>query len=102
MKRHARRSGKESGQKAAMLRRCGEEQFRALAENTFDIVCELDTAGRCIASGQNCGRVLGMSAEEIKGKSLFECVNPADRDAVAAQFNAVMAGRPGESVEFRC
>jgi diguanylate cyclase (GGDEF)-like protein/PAS domain S-box-containing protein len=80
------------------LRR-SEARYRTLAEHTFDLVCELDSAGRFSYASPNFKDILGYEPEELIGESPFDLMYPDDRDRVFGQFASALAedSPPGTS-----
>lgn len=82
-------------------RRRTEAQFRALIENTHDVVSVVDPDGTCRYASPSAERVLGYDRSELAGRSAFELIHPADREAVRSEFRSVVeTGDPGRA-EFR-
>ena len=59
-----------------------EERYRALMENSYDLICEVDAQVRFSYLSPNYREVLGYAPEELLGTSLFEGVHPDDREMV--------------------
>jgi PAS domain S-box-containing protein len=79
-----------------------EERFRALIENSSDMVAVLGPEGFVRYASPSACRILGYSAEEIVGKSVFELVHPGDRRAVTAAWNRWNQGtQSGVPTELR-
>lgn len=79
-----------------------EELFRALMENTLDLVTILDAQGIIRYANPAMSRLLGFSAAERTGVFAFDLVHPDDLAAVLAEFQQVAStGRPGSAVEVR-
>ncbi len=73
-----------------------EESFRALVENTYDLICEVDQDARFIYVSPNYAAVLGLAPAELLGHSVLERVHPEDQPAVTAHF-----GKQAGQVVFR-
>jgi two-component system, cell cycle sensor histidine kinase and response regulator CckA len=85
----------------AMLCR-SEEGFRALVENSSDLIGLLDLQGRVLFANSTSTRVLGYAADELVGRDAFSFVHPDDRPMVIKRFEDCVA-QPGEvfTVAFR-
>jgi PAS domain S-box-containing protein len=79
---------------AAERLRESERRFRALAENSSDLVVLTDAAGHFRYLGPSVGRILGFQPEELIGRDGLAPVHRADRDRVRAAY-AELARRPG-------
>ena len=82
--------------------RASEANYRALAENTSDLVLETDIDGHFTFASPSYKDVLGYDPNELLGTSIFDLVHPEDHPAVMEEFTrAVSTGSPGRAV-FRC
>lgn len=83
------------------LRR-SEIYFRALIENSLDIISVLDFDGVVRFQSQSIERILGYGTTELVGRNAFDLVHPDDRDRVVSVFGRLVQA-PGtvESTEFR-
>jgi len=72
--------------------RYSETRYRALAENTYDLICELDQEGRYVHLSPNYPEVLGYAFDELLGRSAFELLHPDDLPGVLMEF-AKQAGK---------
>ena len=79
-----------------------ELRFRALIENSADMIEILDSNGIIRYASPSHRNVLGYEPEELLGRNAFGFVNPADVDKVRQTF-AQAVGDPGKShaVTFR-
>ncbi len=59
-----------------------EKRFRALIENSSDVITLLDADGRIIYTSPSLGRVLGYALEDYVGRWLSDFVHPRDVDAI--------------------
>lgn len=79
-----------------------EEHFRALIENTVDIILVLDYDATIVFAGPSVDRGLGYQPSELEGTNFFELVDP---DEVTGHFQRFLeqVKQPGEqpSVEMR-
>ena len=89
-------------QRAGEALRGTEERFRALIENTNDIITILDRNGVILYESPPIERVLGYTQKELIGKSAFDLVHSDDRGCLLAVFTRV-AQKSGDSArsEFR-
>src|SRR5262249_15473695 len=79
-----------------------EERFRALIENSSDMVAVLGPEGFVRYASPSACRILGYSSEELVGKLVFELVHPVDARAVTAAWNRWNQGtQPGVPPELR-
>jgi PAS domain S-box-containing protein len=67
-----------------------EKKYRALAENTNDVIYVVDVEGRLAYVSPQAKRY-GFDPEELVGKTILDVVDPRDRDLVAADFGRTMA-----------
>lgn len=79
-----------------------EEYFRALTENSNDIITVLDADGTIRYESASVERVLGWRPEELEGRSVFDFVHPEDLAALADAFGERLQNPQDRgSVEFR-
>ena len=79
-----------------------EARYRALAENAFDLVCELDSQGRFAYVSPNFKDVLGYEPETLLGQSPFALIHDDDRERVFQQFaEAISEQAPPGTSTFR-
>jgi PAS domain S-box-containing protein len=84
------------------LRR-SEERFRALVENSYEVIGQIDRESRWIYASHSVLRILGYTVHEIlETKRFGERIHPEDIDAVLENFRAIL-GIPDRAVtmEFR-
>lgn len=74
--------------------RKSEERFRALVENSSDVVSLLDALGTITYVSQSIRQVLGHAPEELAGKHLFHLLHPEDIPA-AQQVISDCLNQPG-------
>jgi PAS domain S-box-containing protein len=83
-------------------RRQREQRFRALVEESNDIVSIIDADGRVNYQSPSLKRVLGRDPEEMAGDTVWEYIHPDDRDRVRETFEEWVANpTTPESVEYR-
>lgn len=68
-----------------------ERRFRALIENSDDMVSMVDASGKNIYSSPACERILGYTNEEYSSKSEFEYIHPDDVAAVVDKFSQILS-----------
>ncbi len=86
----------QEAQRQAEALRSSEERFRALAENTYDLLCEIDREGRFVYISPNYPEVTGFTSEDLLNRSVFDFIHPDDLPTVLAVF-----GDPTARVAFR-
>ena len=82
------------------LRR-NEERFRALVENSSDVILLLRPDGTIHYSTAAAFPILGYAAGENVGKSIFDLIHPDDQPR-ARQLFADLMRRPGHKVRLEC
>jgi two-component system, cell cycle sensor histidine kinase and response regulator CckA len=75
---------------AEAARRASDDRFRALVENSYDVLMLLDEQGRLTYITPAAARVLGWHPESMLGQSVFESVHPEDVDLANARFAEAM------------
>jgi PAS domain S-box-containing protein len=78
-----------------------EARYRALAENAFDLVCELDSAGRFAYASPNFESVLGYSPVDLIGRVAFELIHPGDQERVVQEYAGAIADPASGTITFR-
>ena len=79
--------------------RDSEERYRAIVENTYDLICETTQRGEFLYLSPNFREVLGYEPQELRGRNLYHWIHPADVPAAKAEFErAIESGKPGEAV----
>lgn len=66
--------------------RDSEERYRAIAEHTYDLICETSATGRFLYASPNYTEVLGYEPGDLIGRSVFDYIHPEDLPAVLATF----------------
>ena len=78
------------------------ETFRALTEESADIVSLLDASGRLIFNSAASARISGFSPEELEGVDTFDYIHPEDRDAVRREMDKMLSTPGGRiTVQYR-
>ncbi|MBI4203794.1 MAG: PAS domain S-box protein [Betaproteobacteria bacterium] len=79
-----------------------ETYFRALIENSNDVIIVVNAEGTVKYESQGVERVLGYSAAERTGRSSFELVHPDDIAKVRGGYQRILRGEAQHiAVEFR-
>jgi PAS domain S-box-containing protein len=77
-----------------------EVRYRAIFQNTSDIIWVLDREGRSIYTSPSSERILGYLDGSLVGKDPLEFIHPKDRDRIKADLSAVYekknTGTPSE------
>ncbi len=72
-----------------------ERLFRLLAENMTDIILLQDPAGDVLYASPSCERVLGIDADALKGRNLFERLHPSDEERLRrGAHQHMLEGKP--------
>jgi PAS domain S-box-containing protein len=88
--------------KAERSLRESEEKFRALIQNSFDIVHILDGEGKIVFETSSTERVLGYPPGFMPGKTVFDFIHPDDRARVREDLGEVIGNtNPNIPTEFR-
>lgn len=79
------------------------EQYRALIEQTSDVITVVGANGAIQYQSPSSEPVKGWEPEELVGEQILEYVHPDDRSRVAEEFSALTVenGRLDEEIEFR-
>lgn len=76
-----------------------EKRYRAIMENAYDLIAEVDEKGQFLYVSPNFKEVLGYTHKDLLGTNIFVPVHPEDRPAVIAEFQRGMAAEgSGQSV----
>jgi len=65
-----------------------QERYRAIVENTYDLICELAQDAQYVYLSPNYPEVLGYMPSELLGRNALDLVHPTDLPAVVAAFNS--------------
>ncbi|AUV81545.1 PAS domain-containing sensor histidine kinase [Salinigranum rubrum] len=84
-------------------RRRTEEEFRALIENSRDLITVVAPDGTRVYCAPSFERTLGHDPEEMIGREAFELLHPDDRDEIRRLFERLLADEQGtqERAEYR-
>src|SRR6266566_560862 len=77
--------------------RASEERFRALVENSSDGLLLLDREGRVTYTTASSERQVGWKPDQMIGRSVFDFLDPEDRDAVGVRMGEALR-HPGRVV----
>ena len=77
--------------------RASEERFRALVENSSDALLLIDADGRITYVSPSSERHLGWTPEQTVGQSIFDFIQPDDRELLRARI-AETRGHPGKTI----
>ena len=87
--------------KAENALRISEEYFRALTDNSQDIITVLDINGNIRFESPSIERVLGYKPEEMINNNVFSYIHPDDLEKVGNVFQQTLAENMPAKVEFR-
>ena len=63
-----------------------EKRYRAIMDNAYDLIAEVDEAGTFLYASPNFKEVLGYSGRGLVGSTIFNFVHPQDLERVTAEF----------------
>jgi len=78
-----------------------ERFYRALVEQTRDLITVVDRHGTILFKNRSTERTLGYTATELVGRNVFEFIHPDDLPRVRAAFEQALLGEPGPAIEHR-
>jgi len=67
--------------------RDSEQLYRAIVENAYDLIIEINSQGTCNYVSPNCEAVLGYDSTDMLGKSFFDFVYPEERQTLTESFH---------------
>ncbi|MEE8126839.1 MAG: PAS domain S-box protein [Nitrospirales bacterium] len=70
-----------------------EKRYRAIMENAYDLIAEVDASAKFLYASPNFQEVLGYPAGELVGSNIFSFVHPEDRSCIIAEFEKGMQER---------
>ncbi|HNY13373.1 MAG TPA: PAS domain S-box protein, partial [Candidatus Wallbacteria bacterium] len=88
-------------QKAQEALREREERYRALAENTYDLICEVDIDGKYLYMSPNNKEILGYDIYEMIGRYYFDFIHPDDVDNVRDIFRRGFKNVKGDEITYK-
>ncbi|RYG69653.1 diguanylate cyclase, partial [bacterium] len=68
------------------------ERYRAIADSSFDLICELDAEGQFVYLSPSFGTTTGLELGQLSGTPFFERVHPEDHQQLIAEFTAALSG----------
>lgn len=77
------------------------ERYRAIADSSFDLVCELDSEGQFVYVSPAFGVSTGLDVTALQGAVLFDHVPEEDRAALITEYTAALAGTRVGRAEHR-
>ncbi len=78
-----------------------EERFRTLAENTLEIIGELDKKGRVLYTSPNITEFTGYEQEELVGHNFLKLLHPKDRRRIIVEYSRGVESKEAFHMEFR-
>jgi diguanylate cyclase (GGDEF)-like protein/PAS domain S-box-containing protein len=84
----------------SLLRKRMDARFQALVQHSSDAVLVLDAGGRVDYATPSTVGILGVSPDELHGRSFIELVQEYDRPRVAHALDAPQADGPVQPLEF--
>jgi two-component system, cell cycle sensor histidine kinase and response regulator CckA len=79
-----------------------EAYFRALTENSLDVLTILSGEGKYLYNSPSVQQVLGYDPAELQGRSPFELMHPEDKGRVWQEFQQAMTSKNRSTpIEFR-
>jgi diguanylate cyclase (GGDEF)-like protein/PAS domain S-box-containing protein len=85
----------EERERAEAAVRSSEERFRALVQDSNDVICVLDAVGRITYASPSITRIAGDDTTQLIGTDLHELVHPDDR----VQFDEVYQRALGDGAD---
>ncbi len=80
----------------------GEEKFKQLIKNSFDMIVLLDSNGTQKYVSESCNKILGYQPEELMNISVIESmIHPEDQKEVFEGFNDILNKRTNGGVQYR-
>ena len=77
------------------------ERYRAIADSSFDLICELDAEGRFVYVSPSFGVSTGLDINALEGASFFDNVPARDHQMLIAEYTAALAGTRVGRAEHR-
>ncbi len=78
-----------------------EERFRALVQNSFDIITIHDADGTTLYESPAASRILGYPAGALVGRTPFRSIHPKDDERARETFENLASGGDPVAIEFR-
>ena len=77
------------------------ERYRAIADSSFDLICELDSEGQFVYISPSFGVSTGLDVAALQGTALFDHVPGEERAALIVEYTAALAGTRVGRAEHR-
>lgn len=74
---------------------------RALVDNTLDLICSLDRAGKFVEVNPASVALLGYSPQELLGSHLIDFLPPADVSRVLSYFDEIKTNQNSSALEMQ-
>jgi two-component system sensor histidine kinase/response regulator len=94
-------SANASLQGEVLQRTRAEHANQQILDNSLDVICTLDAAGRFLQVSRACETLWGYRPEELIGRPFLDLVHPDDREVTAATESASLGGIPVTNFENR-
>ena len=94
-------SANPSASSLPALTQASAERYRAIADSSFDLICELDAEGCFSYVSPSFGVTTGLDPHALQGTSLFDRVPDGDRETLVAEYTAALAGTRVGRAEHR-
>ena len=95
----ARAASELERKRAEEALRDSEERYRAIVENSYDLIFEITPKGVLLYMSPNCLEVLGYTVNELSGRNFFDLIHPDERVSLATELQQKMTDfQPGEMV----
>src|SRR3990172_3147478 len=78
-----------------------EQRYSALAENSYDLICEISTVGRFLYVSPNFKAVLGYEPDELLNQPFTDLLHPDEQNEVRRIFKKAIAGLSVQQVLTR-
>jgi diguanylate cyclase (GGDEF)-like protein/PAS domain S-box-containing protein len=78
-----------------------DARARRFFDLSQDLLCTLDTEGRCVEANGAWERTLGYASEEMRGVRLLDLTHPDDRGRARAETMKIFDGGEAETLETR-
>ena len=83
----ARAASELQRKKSEEALRDSEQRYRAIMENAYDLIIEINQKGECHYTSPNCQVVLGYDSRDLLGKKFFDFVHPEERVPLTESFH---------------
>ncbi|MBW3636216.1 MAG: EAL domain-containing protein, partial [Armatimonadetes bacterium] len=68
------------------------ERYRAIADSSFDLICELDAEAHLVYLSPSFGSTTGLELGRLVGSPFFELVHPEDTPRLVTEYTAALSG----------